>query len=158
MSDLAAVPLTTALETRLPGALIAASDQLWRLSAASLAQAAEFLRVEPAARYDLLLMLTCVGDEIRYQLASTSARRRLELRVPSQPAPDSLAFIWPAANWLERQAYGEFGVEFRGHPNLCPLFSDDHPASCLSTGLLLLPRCSLPPRPFYLIGMPCTAT
>jgi NADH-quinone oxidoreductase subunit C len=30
----------------------------------------------------------------------------------------SVAAIWPAANWLEREVYDMFGVVYEGHPNL----------------------------------------
>lgn len=42
---------------------------------------------------------------------------------PSAPAPPVFSFgtvvpLWPVANWLEREIYDLFGVEFSGHPDL----------------------------------------
>ena len=33
-------------------------------------------------------------------------------------AADSLASLWPGADWLEREVWDMFGVDFRGHPDL----------------------------------------
>ena len=60
------------------------------------------------ARFDLL-----------YCLYSTRHRHRIRVKVrvgEDQPVP-SVAGIWPAANWLEREVYDMFGVNFTGHPD-----------------------------------------
>jgi len=44
---------------------------------------------------------------------------RVKFRVPrDNPSVDSIAKVWPAANWFERETYDMFGVKFRGHPDL----------------------------------------
>jgi NADH:ubiquinone oxidoreductase subunit C len=41
------------------------------------------------------------------------------LRVPS------LTPCWPAADWLEREVYDMFGIEFEGHPNMIRILTPD---------------------------------
>jgi NADH-quinone oxidoreductase subunit C len=56
-----------------------------------------------------------------YHFYSTSHKHRLRLVVPLEEAStsvDSLTSLWPGANWLEREVWDMFGIEFRGHPNL----------------------------------------
>lgn len=67
-----------------------------------------------------------------YHLYSHSLRAYLRLKVPvadtgaamtsndlqSLPQVPSIAGIWRAANWLERETYDMFGICFAGHPNL----------------------------------------
>ncbi len=62
--------------------------------------------------------------EAVYCLRSSSHATRLRVHVafaaegPAEPPPelDSVASLWPAADWLEREAGELFGLRFRGHP------------------------------------------
>ena len=57
--------------------------------------------------------------DIIYCLYSTRHRHRVRVKVRAadgQPVP-SVTGIWPSANWLEREVYDMFGVNFVGHPD-----------------------------------------
>jgi NADH-quinone oxidoreductase subunit C len=57
--------------------------------------------------------------DVIYCLYSTHHRHRVRIKVKvgeHQPIP-SVTGIWPAANWLEREVYDMFGVNFTGHPD-----------------------------------------
>jgi NADH-quinone oxidoreductase subunit C len=59
--------------------------------------------------------------ELVYHLYSISRGERLRVKVSLPEGDfqvDSLAGLWHNANWLEREIYDMFGVEFRGHPDL----------------------------------------
>jgi NADH-quinone oxidoreductase subunit C len=59
--------------------------------------------------------------ELNYQLVSIPLRQKLGIRVrlnSSDPVVDSLVPIWPGANWLEREIFDLFGIQFTGHPDL----------------------------------------
>lgn len=80
-----------------------------------------------AEKFDLLEDYTAVDwprREKRFdlvaQLYSFTHNTRIRLKIPladGEPA-DSLASIWPAANWLEREIFDLFGIVFAGHPGL----------------------------------------
>ena len=57
--------------------------------------------------------------DVVYCLYSTRHRHRIRVKVKAgevQPVP-SVTAIWPSANWLEREVYDMFGVNFVGHPD-----------------------------------------
>lgn len=91
----------------------------------------EALRDAPGLRFDFLASVTAVDwlerdpryDVVYHMLSlDTRATLRLKVRVGDEdtPSPEvpSVASVWPAANWYEREVYDLFGVRFMGHPNL----------------------------------------
>ena len=59
--------------------------------------------------------------EVVYHFYSTVKNHRLRLKVPVSavdPTVDSLAGLWRAADWFEREVWDMFGIRFTGHPNL----------------------------------------
>jgi NADH-quinone oxidoreductase subunit C len=89
---------------------------------------AQRCKENPALNFNLLSDATCVDRfpieprfELNYQLVSIPRRARISLRtsVSSQhPVVDSLMPVWPGANWLEREIFDLFGIQFEGHPDL----------------------------------------
>lgn len=75
--------------------------------------------------FDRLGMVTAVdrGEhfEMVYRLTSRSMSVGMFLKceVPrSNPRTRSLAALWPAAIWQEREVYDMFGIEFDDHPDM----------------------------------------
>lgn len=87
--------------------------------------------LKDARSFDLLVEVTCV-DYLNYRdatdrfglvylLANTITNERLTIRVMlNEPdlQVDSMVPLWNGANWLEREVYDMFGIEFVGHPDL----------------------------------------
>jgi NADH-quinone oxidoreductase subunit C len=78
-------------------------------------------------KFDLLEDYTAVDwpkREKRFDLVAIlysfphNTRLRLKVHVAVNEHPASLVEIWPTANWLEREIYDMFGIEFSGHPDL----------------------------------------
>ena len=95
--------------------------------AAQLVPAMEHLRSAADCAFDYLSDLTATDwppraegrFDVVYMLYSTRLRHRVRVKVKvaeDQPLA-SVTGIWPAANWLERELFDMFGVNFTGHPD-----------------------------------------
>jgi NADH-quinone oxidoreductase subunit C len=92
-----------------------------------LLQAVEHLRRATDCAFDYLSDLTATDwpprkegrFDVIYMLYSTRLRHRIRVKVKvaeDTPVP-SVTGVWPAANWLEREVFDMFGVNFTGHPD-----------------------------------------
>lgn len=77
--------------------------------------------------FDYLVDLTALdylGDEDRwclvYHLFSHSSKLlvRVKSRLGEGEVAPSVSSIWKSANWMEREVFDMFGIEFTGHPDL----------------------------------------
>jgi NADH-quinone oxidoreductase subunit C len=90
--------------------------------------AAQQCRDNPELAFNMLSDVTCVDRfpieprfELNYQLVSLDRRARVRLRTSvstDQPIVDSMVPVWGGANWLEREVFDLFGIQFNGHPDL----------------------------------------
>ena len=103
--------------------LLVAKEKLLRL--------AIYLKGDHHLAFDTLMCLSGVHNmedqdemEVVYHLYSMRHRHQLVLKVKlDRPAffphfylrVDSVSGIWPAAAWMEREAYDMFGIHFVGH-------------------------------------------
>ncbi|MDT7687248.1 MAG: NADH-quinone oxidoreductase subunit [Acidobacteriota bacterium] len=98
------------------------------------------LRDDAETRFDYLSDLTCVHwperdeapYEVVYNLYSIAKNERVRLKAAAgEEGIESVTDIWPTANWMEREVYDLFGVEFKNHPDLrrllLPKDWDGHP-------------------------------
>jgi NADH-quinone oxidoreductase subunit C len=83
---------------------------------------------DPRLALNQLLCLACVDYKEYFQLVyflrSFEPERILVVKtdVPNDdPRVPSVAPVWRAAEWYEREAHELYGVQFDGHPGLTPL-------------------------------------
>jgi NADH-quinone oxidoreductase subunit C len=121
-----------ALQQAVPGAVAQVSYYLgdWTVivPASRLLEVAQHLRDAAGALFDYCSDVTAVdwptreGErfDVVYCLYSTRLRQRVRVktRAADGAAVPSVAGVWAAANWLEREAWDMFGIRFDGHPDL----------------------------------------
>lgn len=86
-----------------------------------------WLKDDEDQRYDFLVDVTAVDFgggrplEVVYQLWSIPNRRALRLKCRLSLDSlhiESVTSLWKSANWLEREVYDLFGIQFENHPDL----------------------------------------
>lgn len=94
-----------------------------------------WLKEDPAQRYDLCKDITAIdfgGNrplEVLYELWSIPHRRQLRVKsvLPLNALEiDSAVPVWNTANWLEREVYDMFGINFRNHPDMRRILMPDN--------------------------------
>ncbi|HBA87827.1 MAG TPA: NADH-quinone oxidoreductase subunit C [Geobacter sp.] len=86
-------------------------------------------------RYNFLTDVTAVdylGQDPRfmvvYQLYSIPNKDSIRIKAPVTEADctiDSATSLWNSANWVERETFDLFGINFRNHPNLVRILMTD---------------------------------
>jgi len=92
----------------------------------------EYLKLE--ADFDYLVDVTAVDDpkrperfELVYVLYSFARNQRIRIktRIAEGYQPASATVVHLTANWLEREVFDMFGIEFAGHPNMRRILMPD---------------------------------
>jgi NADH-quinone oxidoreductase subunit C len=63
-----------------------------------------------------------------YHLHSFVHNHRIRIKTETpidEPVIPTISSIWPAANWMEREAFDFFGIQFEGHPNLKRILNEE---------------------------------
>jgi NADH-quinone oxidoreductase subunit C len=119
-----------ALQSALPGAVTGISywvgDWTVIVAADKILEVARHLRYAQDAAFDLCSDVTATDwppraerFDVIYCLYSTRHHHRVRVKAKvaeNQPIA-SVTPVWPAANWLEREVWDMFGVNFTGHPD-----------------------------------------
>ena len=136
--DLGRPAFLTALEAALPdriqGLAYWVGDWTVLVTPDALLEVAAFLKDSDDGSFDYCSDLTATDwpprekrFDVLYCLYSTRLRQRVRVKVQAgdgEPVP-SVTGLWPAANWLEREVWDMFGVNFTGHPDLRRILMPD---------------------------------
>jgi NADH-quinone oxidoreductase subunit C len=130
-ADVAPPGFIASLQAALPGSVAATSywvgDWTIIVPLARVGEAALHLRDSGDALFDFCSDVTATDwppraerFDVVYCLYSTRLRHRVRMKVKvgEWAAVPSMSGVWRSANWLEREVYDMFGVNFAGHPDL----------------------------------------
>lgn len=123
--------LKKTIEERYENKILRAEDALGQL-AVTVNREKLYSLMEDFAKtsFDFLMDITAVDYllqnrtprfEVVYHLFHTQTHDRIRVKVPvpeEDPAVASVYPLWKAANFLEREVWDMYGIEFEGHPDL----------------------------------------
>ncbi|HEX9880190.1 MAG TPA: NADH-quinone oxidoreductase subunit C [Candidatus Binatia bacterium] len=102
-------------------------DPCIHVRASAVVAACTYLRDEPDMTFEVLSDLTAVDlpkdgkFQVVYHLYSYAHRHQIVVKadVPREaPRIQTMESVWKAANWMEREVFDLFGIDFRGHSDL----------------------------------------
>lgn len=112
---------------------VEAGDGWIEVDPAKWLEVATHLKNDPALKFDYLRCLSATDfppDEIQvvYHLLSYAHDHDaiVKIKLPrATPVVASVAGLWPAADWHEREAFDMLGTKFSGHPGLTRILLPD---------------------------------
>ena len=135
-----------ALTAKFPSAVVRTAsthgDEVAWIARDELVAVATWLRDDPAMAFDAPVFVTCIDwldykplgrppseawteskprFTVAYQLRSVAHKHRIRIEIEiseQDPRVPSLAGLWSAFDWQEREAFDMYGVRFDGHPDL----------------------------------------
>jgi len=124
--------LTRLLQESFPNAVLGHhqqhGDETVVIARAGMLEVFGFLKNDSRCRFNLMIDATAVDHlprqprfEVVYHLKSIPLKHRIRLKVPIEDGAaevDSIAGLWVAADWYERECFDMYGIRFKGHPNL----------------------------------------
>lgn len=128
-------PSVDALRARF-GTAIGRAEVVWGettvfVDRTKVAEIAAWLQGDPDQSYEMLVDVTAVeyrdamrAIEVVWHIRSLKFRRflRLKAELPKDGktplSVPSVWGVWKAADWMERECYDMFGIDFTGHPDL----------------------------------------
>lgn len=127
------------IQTHFP--FVSATDETYGIPAVTippekLTELIIFLKQDEKLKFDFLTDLAGIHFPDReneklgmvYLLHSFTKNSRIRIRCflpTNNPSIPSLAEIFSAANWMERETYDFFGIRFTGHPDLRRIMNED---------------------------------
>lgn len=130
--------MVAAVQQGVPGAVRQVSFWVgdWTIIVAAdrLLDVMRFLKKDAATSFDYCSDVTAADwpprekrFDVVYCLYSTRLRHRLRVkaRVGEEEPIESVTPLWPAADWLEREVYDQFGIRVVNHPDLRRILMPD---------------------------------
>jgi NADH-quinone oxidoreductase subunit C len=121
------------LTTKVKNSDIAFDELLLEINHEELINVIQFLKSNDQCKFRQLIDIAGVDypeEEKRFKLVylflshENNFRIKLSVNIEIRKKVSSITKIFPSANWMEREVFDMYGIEFEGHPDLRRILTD----------------------------------
>ena len=125
--------LNSELSVKIQNSLIENNELLIEIDQKDLVQVVQFLKSDEKCKFRQLIDIAGVdypSDEDRFELVylflshENNNRIKLSIKLKINQIINSITKIFPSANWMEREVFDMYGVNFKDHPDLRRILTD----------------------------------
>ena len=125
--------INSELTTKINSSKISHSQIYININSEDIVDVILFLKNNEKTKFRQLIDITAVDfpeDEIRFKLVylllshEFNKRIIIEIDVKEKEIVGSITSIYPAANWMEREVFDMYGIDFKDHPDLRRILTD----------------------------------
>ncbi len=125
--------LNSELNTKIKSSLIKHNQIYLKIDQVHLTEVILFLKTNSKTKFRQLIDITAVDfpeNEIRFKLVylllshEFNQRIIIEIDIKEKEIVGSITSIFPAANWMEREVFDMYGIDFKDHPDLRRILTD----------------------------------
>ena len=125
--------INSELSTKIQNSSINNDELLIEISAIDLVDVVQFLKSNESCKFKQLIDIAGVDypeNEKRFELVylflshENNTRIKLLIKFEINENISSLTKVFPSANWMEREVFDMYGVNFKDHPDLRRILTD----------------------------------
>ena len=125
--------LNSELNTKIKSSFIKHNQIYIKIDEQNLSDVILFLKTNPKTKFRQLIDITAVDfpeKEIRFKLIylllshELNHRIIIEIETKDKEIVQSITSIYPSANWMEREVFDMYGINFKDHPDLRRILTD----------------------------------
>ena len=125
--------LNSELNTKIQSSYIKHKQIYIKIDDQNLSDVILFLKTNSKSKFRQLIDITAVDfpeKELRFKLIylllshELNHRIIIEMEIKDKEIVQSITSIFPSANWMEREVFDMYGIEFKDHPDLRRILTD----------------------------------
>ena len=125
--------LNSELNTKIQSSYIKHKQIYIKIDDQNLSDVILFLKTNSKSKFRQLIDITAVDfpeKELRFKLIylllshELNHRIIIEMEIKDKEIIQSITSIFPSANWMEREVFDMYGIEFKDHPDLRRILTD----------------------------------